>query len=189
MSPISCASEKRAGATTCGFVWRWVTNGRTTAPRPPASTVRVRRLGLSGALSRRSPAAVQVRIGALPHPVRGRLGGLLLVAVVVILIINVLQTEVHQRSLHNEAIASPPPRLYCYSLRRCGRGPNRQVPRRTIVAPAATACSRSLDMPIESSARPSSSRSRATRSNAERATIGSPAAPRSSVRPRGSRSP
>src|ERR1039458_7883647 len=33
MSPISCASEKRAGATTWGLVWRWVTNGRTTAAR------------------------------------------------------------------------------------------------------------------------------------------------------------
>ena len=49
---------------------------------------------------------------------------------------------------------------YCYSLRRCGRGPNRAVPRRTIVAPAATACSRSPDMPIESSPRPSSPASR-----------------------------
>ena len=165
MSPISWASEKRAGATTWGLEWRWVTNGRTTAPRATGvCTCSGRRRARAGAPS---PPLARcgdgLGIGALAHAARGGLDDLLFVAVVVLLVVDVFQTEVHQCSLHKRSHLQPssenPIVTACDG---CGRGPNRAVPRRTIVAPAATACSRSSDMPIESSASPSSSRKAAT---------------------------
>ena len=74
MSPISCASEKRAGATTWGLEWRWVTNG------PHDRAAGDGRLHLAavvtgqGAHRRdRSPLRHGLGIGALAHAARGGL--------------------------------------------------------------------------------------------------------------------
>ena len=73
----------------------------------------------------------------------------------------------------NEAISSPPPRILLLQPADVAgedrRGRSRAAPSST---PAATACSRSPDIPIESSGSPSSPPSPATRSNALRATVG-----------------
>src|SRR5437879_5719469 len=120
---------------------------------------------------------------------RGRLHGrLFLVRVVVLVLVVVDEAEVHSRSSPHRCHG---PRLlvgraYRRALAAAGRGPKSARPIRTIVAPSSTATSRSSDIPMERSSRPTSSASAATRRKPRRASSGGPAGP-TAMRPRTSR--
>ena len=175
MSPISWASEKRAGATTCGLEWRWVTSGRTTAPRAtgvcgsrPSSRVSGRTVATVGRWRSR------LGIGALAHPALGSLGELLLLVVVDLLVVDILQSEVHQRPLHKRSHRQPSsknPIVTAWDVAGEDRtGPSRAEPSSS---PRRRPARGRRTCPSRAPPSPSSSRSRATCSKAFLAAVAS----------------
>ena len=140
---------------------------RGRSARAGATRWRARRTVASGSASgrRRARAARRARggLGGTGAPGLGarRPDGLddrrFVVAVVVVLLVGPEPEVEHGLAPHAIAIAASSfARLT--RLGRDGRGPNSAVPTRTMVAPSATATSRSSVMPIDRSARPRSSR-------------------------------
>src|SRR5207244_9782134 len=96
-----------------------------------------------------------------------------IVGLVLLVLVVVDEAEVHGCSPPDRSHGKP----YPCTISGCGRGPNSAVPSRTIVAPSATATSRSSLIPKETSGSPSAAASAASRRKPGRADAGSPPAP------------